>query len=86
MTTTTNTQAARHHLDSAEECAVGSGSRLMALDIVRREVAAEIDAEVRAMRERGDSWARIGACLGTTKQAAHERFSGLVIDSGRGRA
>ncbi len=83
MTTTTNTQTARLNLETAEDRAVGSGSRLMALDIARREIALEIDAEVRAMREQGDSWARIGACLGTTKQAAQQRYGAVIIDSDR---
>lgn len=29
-------------------------------------------------REAGDSWAIIGAALGTSKQAAHERFRAFV--------
>lgn len=35
---------------------------------------AELRAAVTAAREAGDSWAVIGAALGTTRQAAFQRF------------
>ena len=35
---------------------------------------ADLDAAVAAAREAGDSWTIIGAALGTTKQAAYQRF------------
>lgn len=34
----------------------------------------ELRAAVRAAREAGDSWAIIGAAVGTTRQAAYQRF------------
>ncbi len=85
MTTTAGTLTIRDHITDAELAPVGGGSRLTALNDARRALDAEVDFEVRAMREQGDSWARIGACLGTTKQAAQQKFGGLVIDSGRSR-
>ncbi len=53
------------------------GWRLMALDEAARAVTRAIAVEALGMREQGDSWARIGACLGTTRQAAQQRF-GLI--------
>jgi hypothetical protein len=38
------------------------------------EADAELHAAVRAARDAGDSWAVIGAALGTTRQAAFQRF------------
>ena len=38
------------------------------------EAENELRAAVRAAREAGDSWTVIGAALGTTRQAAYQRF------------
>jgi hypothetical protein len=76
--------AARTHLDSAAERALTSPWRLMALDEASRQITRAIEAQARAMREDGASWARIGACLGVTAAAAEQRFGDLIIDSGRG--
>jgi hypothetical protein len=35
---------------------------------------ARLEGAVRAARERGRSWARIGIALGTSRQAARERY------------
>lgn len=43
-------------------------------------VSAQVDANLRVwverLRDRGVTWARIGAALGMTRQSAWERFSG----------
>ncbi|HLU71995.1 MAG TPA: ClpX C4-type zinc finger protein [Nonomuraea sp.] len=43
-------------------------------------ISAQVDANLRVwverLRDRGVSWARIGAALGTSRQSAWERFSG----------
>ena len=38
------------------------------------EAETALRAAVKQAREAGDSWAIIGAALGTSRQAAHERF------------
>lgn len=81
MTTTTYTQEVRAHVEAAE--AAARGPRLAELELARRALEAEMDAEVRAMREAGDTWARVGACLGVTRQAAQQRYGTLITDSGR---
>ena len=40
---------------------------------------AHLEATVRAARERGRSWGRIGMALGTSRQAARERYEDRVI-------
>jgi hypothetical protein len=37
-----------------------------------------LEATVRAAREHGRSWARIGIALGTSRQAARERYEDRV--------
>ncbi len=59
------------------------GSRLAELNEARRDAELAVEDQVARMRENGASWARIGACLGVTKQAAHERYGRLIIDTGR---
>lgn len=38
------------------------------------EAQARLEAAVRAARDRGRSWGRIGIALGTSRQAARERY------------
>jgi DNA-binding phage protein len=42
---------------------------------VRNEVDAAIIAAIQGQRARGRSWAAIAAATGTTRQAAHEKWS-----------
>jgi hypothetical protein len=51
----------------------------LAADEVRRSLEDDIAASVRRLHMRGLSWADIGALIGTTRQAAWERY-------GRGEA
>lgn len=46
------------------------------LDASRRQVAAEVDAYARLLRERGVAWSRLGQALGISRQSAWQRFSG----------
>lgn len=39
---------------------------------------AHLEATVRAARERGRSWGRIGMALGTSRQAARERYEDRI--------
>ena len=49
---------------------------LLAPHAARIHAAEEaVAVHVRVLRERGASWARIGAALGISKQAAWERFA-----------
>jgi hypothetical protein len=75
--------AARTHIDRASERPPLDPWRLMDLDEVHRQITGAIESQARGMREGGASWAKIGACLGTTGARAAERFD-LIIDSGRG--
>jgi len=43
-----------------------------------READAELTAAVREARKRGDSWTAIAVALGTTRQAAQQRFGKLT--------
>jgi len=70
----TTTAGAAAHLAHAEAKATADGFRLMALVAAATEIEAAITAEVAQMRAQGDSWARIAACLGVTRQAATKRY------------
>ncbi len=48
-----------------------------ALDVIEA-AERELVAVVAAARAAGDSWAAIGAVLGTSRQAAHRRFASQV--------
>lgn len=50
--------------------------RMVALHRSRQQVDREAAAAVKAVRERGVTWSRIGAALGMTRQSAWERYSG----------
>ncbi len=50
--------------------------RMVALHRSRQQVDREAAAAVRALRDRGVTWIRIGTALGMSKQSAWERYSG----------
>ncbi|MBW3641034.1 MAG: hypothetical protein KY451_14500, partial [Actinobacteria bacterium] len=50
--------------------------RMVALHRSRQQVDREAAVAVRALRDRGVTWSRIGQALGMTKQSAWERYSG----------
>ncbi|MFC1409470.1 ClpX C4-type zinc finger protein [Streptacidiphilus sp. N1-12] len=50
--------------------------RLPRIAAVGAQVDASLQVQVNRLRERGVSWARIGAALGITRQSAWGRFSG----------
>lgn len=54
---------------------VYEGADLAALADLRRTVDEALAVAVAGMREQGYSWAVIGAELGMSRQAAHERFA-----------
>lgn len=74
MTTTTHTQSARSLIETAEDRSPDSAFRLMALHQAVGELHREIAATVAAMREDGQTWERIGACLNITRQAAQKYY------------
>lgn len=45
-----------------------------------REAEHNLVGAVVAARRFGHSWAELGVALGTTRQAAHQRFAGTMID------
>lgn len=56
--------------------------RLQLAAMKRAEVEAEVAAAVSAARKRGLSWAKVGRALGTSGQAASERYA-THIPAGR---
>ena len=50
--------------------------RMVALHASREQVDREVASSVRALRNRGVTWTRIGAGLGISRQSAWERYSG----------
>ncbi|HAN71997.1 MAG TPA: hypothetical protein DCQ36_10495 [Actinobacteria bacterium] len=76
MTTRTKDATGLDSLSPATNPARDAAS-FRAIRAAMRDVEAADDAlraAVRAAREAGDSWTVIGAALGTSRQAAHERF------------
>jgi hypothetical protein len=61
-----------------------AGARELA-DRLRARGDELLDSHVEAARASGSSWTEIGCTLGTSKQAAHERF-GALADPPRGQA
>ena len=61
--------ARRHHLARGRELAL-----LAALVHLDQRLRQRIDERVDACRHDGATWAEIAAALGTSRQAAHERF------------
>jgi hypothetical protein len=57
-------------------------SRLVAIQRLRTALTAVENETVRAARADGASWARVGAQLGISKQAANKRF-GAIQDAAR---
>ena len=67
--------------EGPDPIATYSGSALTALKAAiheRDRLDQFITTMVRAAHDEGASWAMIGAMLGTTRQAAHARYSALV--------
>lgn len=66
----------------AESRGVGLGqspSHIRLMRELRDEADQWLVLMVRDAVERGHSWAEVGALLGVTKQAAHERFAPLIL-------
>jgi hypothetical protein len=66
------TAALRHPEGSDEE----QLQRMVSLHRSREQVDNQVALAVRALRERGVTWTRIGAALGISRQSAWERYSG----------
>lgn len=63
----------------ATEARDGKHLRAIGRALDRLEDAeSELDRAIADARSAGDSWAAIAAVLGTSKQAAHRRFSGRI--------
>jgi hypothetical protein len=75
-------EATKAELPSLPEWAILSDDELLQRIPFIAVSAANIDAGLRdrvhELRDRGVSWARIGAALGTTRQSAWERFSPAI--------
>lgn len=56
----------------------GPFRRIVAAVDAARETESELIAAVREARGHGDSWTTIAVALGTTRQAAQQRFGKLV--------
>ena len=50
--------------------------QMVALHRSREQVDKEVAAAVRALRDRGVTWTKLGAALGISRQSAWERYSG----------
>lgn len=72
-------------IDPAEEPALSADEILEMLalsEVIIRKAGYGRQAMMRAARSAGASWARIGAALGTTKQAAWESHQRWAADPG----
>lgn len=70
----------------AESRGVALGDSLNTIRLIRdlRDQADEwLVLMVRDTVRQGHSWAEVGALLGVTKQAAHERFAPLILAPGQ---
>jgi hypothetical protein len=50
--------------------------QMVALHRSREQVDKEVAAAIRALRNRGVTWTKLGAALGISRQSAWERYSG----------
>jgi len=50
--------------------------QMVALHRSREQVDKEVAAAIRALRDRGVTWTKLGAALGISRQSAWERYSG----------
>ncbi|NBQ43227.1 MAG: sigma-70 family RNA polymerase sigma factor [Mycobacteriaceae bacterium] len=78
-------EAAEQWLDSLDPAAIdlanADASRLRRIGNAVRAVASsqnELASAVAAAREHGHTWSQIAAMLGTSRQAAQERFGNLA--------
>jgi hypothetical protein len=60
--------------DSADARDASGIRRIIAATEAREAAEAELRAAVAAARAAGDTWDAIGVALGTTRQAAYQRF------------
>ena len=86
MTTTTDQTSAEQMLDqldpTTDPMRNGRNLRRVGAALTRLEQAEqELRAAVSAAHEAGDSWAAIGLVLGTSRQAAHRKYSTTGADA-----
>lgn len=76
MTMNEEITKATFSLAQAERWGSYSAHPLMDLVDARKHIDAAIAAQVVAARQAGESWELIGIALGTSKQAAQQRYGG----------